>query len=73
MSKTIPAALAVAASMLVLAGTALAGKPSSSLSLVDPLLPRRAPALASASGGAHRTEVEVTFARVVDGDGLGRS
>ena len=34
MSKTIAAALGVAASMLVLAGTALAGKPSSSLSLV---------------------------------------
>ena len=34
MSKTIPAALGVAASMLVLVGTAFAGKPSSSLSLV---------------------------------------
>lgn len=34
MSKIVAAALTVAASLLVLAGTALAGKPSSSLSLV---------------------------------------
>jgi hypothetical protein len=59
MSKTIPAALAVAASMLVLAGTAVAGKPSSSLSLV---VLSSSPSTALASAASEPSyEGQVTF------------
>jgi hypothetical protein len=59
MRKTIAAALVVAAFMLTLAGTAFAGKPSSSLSLVL-VSPSQTTALASAAAEASYGS-DVTF------------
>ena len=59
MRKTVAAALVVAASMLTLAGTAVAGKPSSSLSLVV-VSSSPATALTSAAAGPSYGS-EVTF------------
>ena len=66
MSKIIAAALTVAASLLILAGTALAGKPGSSLSLVLVSSPQSTALTSAAAEPAYGSEVTFDVSSTAD-------